>query len=53
MYYLDRELADYQDDQDARCPVCHEFNDEDWACDCCYECESETCTCDDTEEESD
>ena len=50
MYYLDRDLADYQDDQEARCPICYEHIDNEWTCNCCRECESETCTCDDEEE---
>lgn len=50
MYYLDRELADYQDDQEARCPICYEYIDDEWTCNCCRECESETCTCDDEED---
>jgi hypothetical protein len=50
MDYLDIELMNYQNDQESRCPVCHEYNDEDWTCDCCYECENEICTCNDEEE---
>lgn len=46
MYYLDRELAEYQESQERYCDICGEYSDEDWQCDCCQECEETTCTCD-------
>lgn len=47
MYYLDRELADYQESQEAYCDICGEYSTDDWTCDCCRECERSTCHCDD------
>ena len=49
MYYLDRELADYQESVDAYCSICGEYSDEDWSCDCCKECEKSSCECEDEE----
>ena len=47
MYYLDRELATYQEYHEATCSICGEIGDDDWKCDCCQECESSTCDCED------
>lgn len=46
MDYLDRELMDYQSDQEAYCDICGEYSTEDWVCDCCKECERSSCICD-------
>ncbi len=50
MYYLDRELASYQEDQAAQCDICYEYCDDSWTCSCCHECEKESCVCDDDEQ---
>ena len=46
MYYLDRELAEHQEDKAGYCDICGEYNTEDWVCECCTECERSTCHCD-------
>lgn len=50
MYYLDRELASYQEDRASQCDICYEYCDDSWTCSCCQECEKETCVCDDEDE---
>lgn len=47
MYYLDRELASYQEDRASQCDICFEYCDDSWTCSCCHECEKESCVCDD------
>lgn len=49
MDYLDRELMDYQSDQEAYCDICGEYSTEDWTCDCCRECERSKCHCEEEE----
>jgi hypothetical protein len=50
MYYLDRELASYQEDRASQCDICFEYCDDSWTCSCCHECEKESCVCDEDDD---
>ncbi len=50
MYYLDRELASYQEDRASQCDICFEYCDDSWTCSCCHECEKESCICDEDDD---